>query len=300
VNSQHELACYYQAETIAPTALEWLQATSSARVLHLFDYGINFINQSKGILSVVTQEVGPGPLSIVLSSKNGRPGELRERLAPSDTVTVENGILIAGCCSIETTNAAPWEPVPNWHLLSQGQLFHGLAIVEFILRKFAPKESLARVFRGGNLNDWQAAVHEVWSNCSIHNGESAGGSLIHVGEQLAGLGQGLTPAGDDFLMGICYALFAFRNPPVWRICAERIGEVASKVTSSLSGAWLIAAGRGEASLIWHRLVDSLIVADDRSIASLTLGITKIGHTSGADSLTGFVLALKSLQSLTVR
>ena len=93
--------------------------------------------------------------------------------------------------------------------------------------------------------------------------------------KLAGLGIGLTPAGDDFLLGVIYGLWLKIST---QTCAERVEvdaetqrvveiivDAAVARTTTLSGAWLEAAGRGEAGQPWHELVEAM---RDRSVTAL--------------------------------
>ena len=115
--------------------------------------------------------------------------------------------------------------------------------------------------------------------------------MLEGARALAGLGQGLTPAGDDFLMGAMYGLWATRNPDEARDLAELINEAAAPRTTSLSAAWLQAAALGEAAEPWHDLFNGIIVDNSRKIFAALSRILAIGHSSGADALAGFVAVI---------
>ncbi|NJN55086.1 MAG: DUF2877 domain-containing protein [Anaerolineae bacterium] len=61
-------------------------------------------------------------------------------------------------------------------------------------------------------------------------------------------------------------------------------------TTTLSAAWLKAAGRGEAGIAWHELGERLSVNGDRWQATVTR-ILATGHSSGADALGGFTAVM---------
>jgi hypothetical protein len=107
------------------------------------------------------------------------------------------------------------------------------------------------------------------------------------------LGNGLTPAGDDFLMGAIYALWALRSPEEAHQLANLTVEMAVPLTTSLSGAWLRAAARGEAAQPWHDLVSGLIDGNKATVAGAVDQILAIGHSSGADALAGFTAVIGS-------
>jgi hypothetical protein len=105
--------------------------------------------------------------------------------------------------------------------------------------------------------------------------------------QLAGLGGGLTPAGDDFLMGALYGLWLTQPAARARRWAQTMVDTAVPRTTTLAAAWLRAAAGGEAGVAWHELVDGMIDGDASRVDAALDCILATGHTSGADALAGF-------------
>ncbi len=119
--------------------------------------------------------------------------------------------------------------------------------------------------------------------------------LVRAGARsLAGLGGGLTPSGDDYLVGIMYAVWTAGGADEAAAICGQIAEVAGRRTTPLSRAWLRAAAAGEASSLWHELVGGLVMRDLRSVQAVTRRMLALGHTSGADSLAGFLQGLQAL------
>lgn len=94
---------------------------------------------------------------------------------------------------------------------------------------------------------------------------------------LAGRGIGLTPSGDDVLMGVLYALWVWKPE---RALLEAIVRRAAPRTTTLSAAFLRAAAEGEASYAWHRLAGG----DPGAIVD----ILATGHSSGREAWAAFV------------
>ncbi len=105
---------------------------------------------------------------------------------------------------------------------------------------------------------------------------------------LAGLGQGLTPAGDDFLLGAIYAAWIIHPFQTARVLAEEITSIAAPLTTSLSAAWLRSAGRGEVGSLWHEFFQALIHTDRVRTQKAMDKIFAVGATSGADAMAGFL------------
>lgn len=116
-------------------------------------------------------------------------------------------------------------------------------------------------------------------------------------EELAGLGVGQTPAGDDVLVGVLYGIWLSplaRNRR--RVLSRAIVAAAAPRTTTWSARWLEAASRGEAAEPWHDLV--AVLSDDSSHVAATTAVDRIramGHTSGIWALSGFATALNALE-----
>jgi hypothetical protein len=127
------------------------------------------------------------------------------------------------------------------------------------------------------------ALQEGWAGDSRRLREGAAG--------LAGLGSGLTPAGDDLLAGAM--LWAWLDHPTPKMFCPAVARVAAPRTTTLSAALLKAAARGECSAAWHALLSALSIGQDEEarerIAEAVHEILGRGATSGADSLAGFLL-----------
>jgi hypothetical protein len=103
---------------------------------------------------------------------------------------------------------------------------------------------------------------------------------------ITGLGTGLTPAGDDYLMGALYALWAMGRADAGVMAA--VVETAVLRTTTLSLAWLRAAARGEASMPWHLLVQAALAGDGDGVETAVAAILATGASSGAAAWAGFV------------
>jgi hypothetical protein len=111
-------------------------------------------------------------------------------------------------------------------------------------------------------------------------------SLRSGAAQLAGLGGGLTPAGDDFLTGaMLWAWLA--HPASAGYCATLLSASITE-TTILSAALLQAASWGECSAPWHDMLGALAGGSDAELERAVQGVLAHGHTSGADALAGFL------------
>ena len=108
---------------------------------------------------------------------------------------------------------------------------------------------------------------------------------------LLGLGLGLTPSGDDFV-GAC--LFArrlrgdFLSSPSWQDAATNLTRAAAVRSNSISAALFGDLARGAAYAPLHELAAALC-GSDAALIGAARALTAIGHSSGWDMLTGFML-----------
>jgi hypothetical protein len=110
------------------------------------------------------------------------------------------------------------------------------------------------------------------------------GDLAAVVDTLAGLGPGLTPAGDDALAGIL--LVAGTKDRTAAGCAAEQAR-----TNDIARAFLAWAARGQSIEPVHRL---LCAADTPTAEAALARLLRFGHSSGADLAFGLRLGLRAL------
>jgi hypothetical protein len=272
----------------------WLSKNGHVRVLHVFDDACNLIDANSQVVSLVTPRVGAGPFNLVVP-----PTCLADHIAPSSQVTRTPDKLIAGNLMIDTTRATTWNPVPPWETLREERdhLYNQAPLLAQTLQETAPPESLAGLV---------VTLPEPASKMAaetLHTARAPAKLLIRGLEKtdrclclkgakdLAGLGAGLTPAGDDWLVGCVLAAWAGFPRQGARATAAGAAETTARHTTPLSAAWLRAAACGECSAAWHALFEALLTNHETLIHRAASAIVRQGHTSGADALAGFVATL---------
>jgi hypothetical protein len=108
----------------------------------------------------------------------------------------------------------------------------------------------------------------------------------------AGRGKGLTPSGDDILIGFTLALMMFGKFNIWRRALE--AGITRDRTTIISVAYLSALLKGYASEYFIRLVKLIDDVEIDTIERTIKDVQSFGHTSGSDTLFGFLLGLRFL------
>ncbi len=267
------------ARSIGRPAAETLRrAPFAARVLASFEQACDLVTPGGQVIAVVTPRVGDGPLNIVAEAGPGALGTV-EQDAP---VELDEGTLRAGHLAIALKGAPVWEPCPNWGALRAGleAIEAGLPALRAIALSHAPT---------GSLLAGKSPVHYVVLNEVENLRAGWDGDIARLGEaaaHLAGLGIGLTPAGDDFMAGaMLWARLAHPTPGPF---CHTMAEAAAPRTTTLSAAFLRAAALGQCDADWHRLLAALSSERAAQIAPAVRQVMAHGATSGADMLAGFL------------
>ena len=224
---------------------------------------------------------------------------------------VRAGLLYIGDgLAIEWDRAVPWtgEGCGRACLAPEeaaGALRAGLALLS---RRRQPA-GLARIVlggpRGSDLLPWPISVRERWLDAAGHLVECVVDSerardldeLFVAARRLVGLGEGLTPSGDDFLGGFLFTRRHLeRSDPAtawvdWDAWGRFLAE-AAPLTNAISLALLsdLAEGHGPEPL--HDLVcEALGRGSEALIAQHAARLVEIGGSSGWDLLAGVAAAM---------
>ena len=205
-----------------------------------------YLRLPAGLVALTTWDAPPGPI-------HARGDFPLRRLAAGDTLTVD------------LSRTTVWEGTaltPDMLAAGAGPLLDVLAgAPASALADPAYEPRLTRAVRCVDRGDLDGAV-----------------------DALAGLGPGLTPAGDDALAGILLVLGAHDR-------AAAVAAADRARTNDIARAFLAWAARGQSIEPVHRL----LVAGDAGSASAALAdLLRFGHSSGADLAFGLRLGLRAL------
>ncbi len=247
------------------------------RVLGVHRRACNVIDESGQIIALVLPEVGNGPFAIVIDGTAG----IFDGLEPHQPVRVTQQALTLGQWQISLNRASVWEPhlprpthPPNLELMIE----QVRPYVEW------PNFKETTPLAGRTVQLARQAAAELSARLKQPQNEKL---LTAAVAQLAGLGRGLTPAGDDYLLGTMAALWLTERPDA----LVTIAKVAGPKTTALSRAFLNAAADGEFIEPWHALVLAWDAKDRLAMSRAIERIARFGASSGRDALAGFANTL---------
>lgn len=290
----------WDASLVTPGALRWARRGPGARVLHVFSGVCNLVNDEDEVLSLVTDQLDLGPFS-VLAPESAVP--FNRWLKQDTPIRVEPGAIVLGDHFLAFSAGEQWDPRIPWERLrtSPKLVLGRFPQLTQLLHRHAPENSLARLVGhdGASSNEPGEALsskisHQIRAAARQPAADLCRGIVLQDLDAvrsgacaLAGLGGGLTPAGDDYLVGAMLAAWLLYPARRASSVAETVINAAVPRTNRLSAAWLRAAAQGEASLRWHLLLEALSGPDLDGLEDAVLELLSVGHTSGADALGGF-------------
>ena len=244
------------------------------------------------LLALVLPSIGNGPLNVVL---DGQPGCF-SCLDVGVPAWVGQERIQARGLDVELEMAHLWDPRPDWDKMRTrlGRILTQIPLLQRLGRRHADQASLLELLSGSSSSPEatnptlpDAVAHTALEGAqALRKGVEGDTVALRAGAaRLAGLGVGLTPAGDDFLCGLM--MWAWLVHPDPQSLCWILLEAASE-TTTLSAAFLQAAARGECSEDWHRLLITLADGTEEQIDLAVQKVLALGSTSGADTLAGFL------------
>jgi hypothetical protein len=197
----------------------------------------------------------------------------------------------AGVVHVDIDGLAPWHPPPLG--VDPACLGAGARLLGATLRDLGEPRGLGRLLLAGDGDDAVTARARPHAR-SLALACAAGDvdAVVEAARPLLGLGEGLTPSGDDLVGGALFAR-ALLGPAdsAWAAAAARIVAEAATRTHPLSARLLadLAAGEGWAPL--HELAAALAASDRAAAVRAARRLAALGHSSGWDIQAGLMSGL---------
>ena len=298
----------HHATSLGPDVHAWMTNSHAPRILNVFDLASNLINERGEVMSLVSQEVGNGPFNLMISAQSS--GFVFDQVVSGSPIAICWPQLVIGHVVIDTRRANFWNAKPNWaDLFAKKELVLSdlISHIQSLISLSHPDSLLSLLLHSALIPDHPLVSYSTrqdtsllgtpqpitmitgWMNTlfeAVHSIDLE--SCREVAQNLAGLGQGLTPAGDDFLLGAMYAARIIHPQEKAERITSTIASTAIPLTTSLSAAWIQAAVRGLVNEPWLDFLEGWKIPGQPTNESSLRKLLSIGHTSGADALAGFI------------
>lgn len=269
-------------------------ARARAQVHSVFRRACNIETDAGALLTLLAPGCGNLPHGIRCLSP------INARLRPGQPATLECAALSVPAAGlvVDLSRAAVWRGTVSAASpeLRDSQAHGALGILRGTLRNHAPDRGVApALFRSGDPRSvFERALRSriVRSLPIIARATGAGdaGAVVSALRALLGLGGGLTPAGDDFIVGYLAALWSrsYREPGIaalLRALAGPVGQLSLR-TNAISRQMLLDALEGHFAERLTEVVNCICRGGD--VASAARRALEVGHSSGADVLCGLL------------
>lgn len=279
----------------ADTALLPLLRASPApaRVHSVFARVVNVQLAGERLLSLACRLADDAPDSVVVDLDSWSSFDI----APGTDVRLADGwIDIGSRLSIELDDARPWQPRRPVYAQDTARLRANVPAAQGYLDHHGKGLGLRRA-AGSNRTDLERAMVTAFRR----NAEGLCDALARDDETLAnehvdvlvGLGPGLTPSGDDFLLGLLAVLNISGSPEhAWRPIGDRVVERAQMQTHLISAAALRHAAKGRVRASVIDLCDALMHACPTAMRHALNRVMRIGASSGSEIALGVLAGFR--------
>ena len=276
-------------------ARQFCQGVAFANVEAVFERCI-YLRSGDAFVCIGGPDIGNGPITLIgslgvlpaLKTAAGQVAVIR-----GECITIGNSVRFAlDHSKLWCPSGWPTCPPPD-RLLDIG------AVLRLRIATGAPQEGLARCVISGSETSGclpplmrvarpRIARFERWMSSLLDARHAPVTESREAVEGLIGLGPGLTPSGDDFLVGALAVLDAVGEHEAREAMARAILEALPGLTTPLSACFLRAAAAGHVGENLHQVVSLLIAGKvDAAIAVAE----EIGHSSGWDMVAGILTTL---------
>jgi len=249
---------------------------------------VNF-RHGEFLLSVVDEEIGDGPLNIVVRDlSTGLMSSNAPLTVGANTVVFEN-------CRFDFTDSQYYQSsvaldAGDFHLFRRN-----LPVFGEELKTMSPSKSLAFLLDETRTSNFRPGFEGAFVN-QIRRGVSQvmNGELLDGVRSLKGCGLGLTPSGDDFIAG-----FLIGRHVLQQLCGQDCRETAdavfqtAKAGNVFSNSFLDLARRGLLFGRMKELILALVRGGEEAVRTCTRKLLAVGGSSGADLGTGFFMTVRS-------
>jgi hypothetical protein len=279
-------------------AREFCRRHARAEVAAVFDRSL-YLRAGDDFICLGEPSIGNGPLTLVADFGSIDKVSDRALRSGQSAIISQRDIVIADVARLLIDQSSPWRP-PPW---PAARSRHDLAAVCRDLSRLAlaeaPEDGLGRLFDAVGVRPIDTPLARIarprlarfrsWLRDLLDVDHASVAASFEPVRGLIGLGPGLTPSGDDFLVGALALLDALEERNAHAALARAINLAPRGLTSPLSDCLLRAAAAGHVGESLHRAASATISG---TIRSAIAAVRSIGHSSGWDMMAGIATALQ--------
>ncbi|MBD3206814.1 DUF2877 domain-containing protein [Candidatus Bathyarchaeota archaeon] len=284
--------------SIGEIAYDTLSKYGEGYVHSVFSNVIN-LRMNHDLVSLISQRGFNSPISLKIDKENFDGFIIKEKTAVSakeEALTIGNGIKLSNLDKIET-----WIPKTNKKITSQIDK-KTLQLISELIKIYGNPEGLKPLLpiidgkKTSNMNIYSEKAAPIVRRI-IESFPKELETAIQYASHLAGLGPGLTPSGDDLLMGLTCTLNLFGEH--YSIKHEGFTQSILRgiegKTNFISTAFIKHYAEGKPSENIDSFYLSILNGNPEAIEENIRKNCLVGHSSGTDTIIGVLIAFKLMR-----
>ncbi|MDJ0958342.1 MAG: DUF2877 domain-containing protein [Arenicellales bacterium] len=280
-------------------AHELLQDGRNGRIAAVFEKAF-YIRSGDGVACIGTSALLSSPISVSIDTcrmTDWRPSELRVGVPWHVS---DSNIVFGHNVRIYLEGVNVWRPHQPLRKRYNRGLNHTMTAFYRVVKKRASNKGLGMFIVQPSLPEDQRLFTLVrepieqlrrWLVTTMCRDSAGSPKTLQSVRPLLGLGPGLTPSGDDFLVGVMIALHAYGHEDMANEMWLNMRPWAVQLGNCISLAHLDAASKGLGFAPIHDFINALQRDDSSKMLAHLDSIDNIGHTSGWDTLAGVLTAV---------
>ena len=304
----------FSAVSIGSVAALRMTKGVEGQVHSVFRRVINLEIPGEGLISLVGHEIGRGPLYISVEI----PTHIDFTTIGVDrghrVIRVDNLVRVSeNILDVSLENAVLWEPMKHFsNIVAYSDIKSNLTILLGLVTRFGNHGDLYQLLKYHKLSvDDDKELAELNLVCrmalpqvmKLLDGIKLGNTenIVQSVMKLVGLGPGLTPAADDFLVGLMLSIFYMAensNPGKIRV-QDALNDIQSCIhgrTTRISEEFLLQAAIGNGNEIVQTLLEVLLTSNKIDLEQSAQKVMGFGGTSGIDTIIGIIFGVNLMLS----
>ena len=271
------------------------RGTQSFQVHSCFEHALNLTQTDGNLLTLLSQHYQNLPMAIRLNTPTG--WNWRHHSARGQSVVVHNACLFGDSWSVDLSDTVCWQPERLCIDANDPGLVQMLSYYPVLAGELLSYCQLNQVSSCLQL----MPECPVGGRVPVLNLTDDRQRLEDQVSQLIGFGHGLTPDGDDYLVGYLAALWPWLHLTEVASHLRRLDEsicIRLDKTTDISRHYLTLALQGHYSEPINRLLASLFNrASEDEVSFSVRQVMQFGASSGVDCMAGLLHGLRSLKSI---
>ena len=284
------------AKFVASDLIDALTSKTDEGIVHsVFDHACNIQLDRNRLVTLISPKLSNCPSAIKLDIAEDRKlCSIGFKAGMKSVINKDEIKIPEACLSIKLTGAKIWDSSPLFFRskISEEMLNENIEKIRDLTLKFGETEGVASILDENKVdNNYKNFIVNSVKRLAKGISDFDFKEITEASKRLIGLGPGLTPAADDFLLGILASLYYVGYYFGNRL--ENLKKIAGFIIYDLPGRTTfiseIMLGNGMKARFSEPIRDLMLaVIHNTSVQDKCVNLLSIGGTSGSDCAAGIV------------